>query len=124
MKHIKQYEHTIEDEPQINDYVICLENQNIQQNLSNFIKYNIGKITNISKDIDIFNLKKNKIVYSVQYKNIPNNILIYFQDNETMNTEYLKIRPMTKSEILYWSKNKADVEHYLITNIIANKYNL
>jgi hypothetical protein len=122
MKHLKKYE-SIEDEPQIDDYVICIESDKHIPNLSNFINNNIGKITNISKNIDIFNLKKTKIRYNVQYNRIPNNLLIYFQKDETMNTEYLKIRPMTKSEIIYWSKNKADAEQYLITNVIANKYN-
>lgn len=126
MKHLKLFTESIEDEPKTGDYVICREsdNENTPQILANFINNNIGKITSISKDIDIFNLKKQKTLYKVQYKNIPNNILTYFQSDETMDTQMLKIRPMIKSEILYYSKNKTEVENYLITNIIADKYNL
>ena len=109
MKHIKKYEHTIEDEhiqlPQIGDYVICTDKHiaSIDKNFDEFLKNNIGKI--------IKTPSHNKTSYDVKYRLIPNNVIIYFTNN---------IRSFYPKEILHHSPNKEDLELY----VQANKYNI
>jgi hypothetical protein len=115
MKYIKSYERNflktyeeIKEEPQIGDYVVCTESriQNMKQintaPFTTFISNNIGKL--------IKYLEPNQL-YSVKYKNIPDNIKNFFE-----NSTHFFI----KEDILYFSKNKEHLEDI----IKADKYNL
>ena len=129
MKYIKIYEE-IKIEPQVGDYVICVDKSDINlQRKKMFVEYlkiHIGKIIKTNKSNEIL----------VQYDPIPTEyeILDYafyttlssivkgFKYN-TINTEggqYTNIATFGKEEIIHFSPNKEDLEPY----INANKYNL
>ena len=112
MKHLKSYEQSIENDhtktPLIGNYIIC--DDNCEDNLTKFLKTNIGKI------IKIYNSDNNlETHYHAIYNNIPKNLKPYFQFMNLNNC-----RLIDPEEIKYWSPNKKDLIHYIITN----KYNL
>lgn len=107
MKHLKTYEIIKNNDPQIEDYVICrvlyISNDKLK-NLLNFIENNIGLIVGL--DTSSYNTR-----FVVEYDNIPKEIKNYFKSNVFF---------FSKEEIVKWSKSKKDLEIY----IDANKYNL
>ena len=107
MKYIKKYE-SINNEPQIGDYVICKEEEETPgfTDIINWTSVNIGKCVRIDQ---------HKYPYLIQYENIPNNI-----KNNFLHRNVPNCRMMRKYEIIHWSPNKEDLEIY--TNAI--KYNL
>jgi len=95
-------------DPQIGDYVICEEN--LMTNATNrkriCISNNIGNIIDYNPTIN------SDYKYMVYYENAPED-LFWFNGKD-------KVRQMSRKEIIYYSKNKEDLEIYLD----ANKYNL
>ena len=106
MKHLKEFE-SIENNPQIGDYVICTDKIWIGQTdeLNDFLLNNIGQCIKI--DINFIQ----GYLYVIKYDNIPI-FLDYFNKSNYRN--------MGRDEILYFSPYKEDCETYLA----ANKYNL
>ena len=110
MKHLKTYEQNNGDDLQIDDYVVCKENEGISKDISDFTSNNVGQFIEnmISYDVPY---------YIVAYENVPKEIMHYFSDGSSLS--HLG-RRMYISEIIYFSKNKLDCETY----ISASKYNL
>ena len=109
MKYIKRFEN-IENTPKIGDYVIC---QDIiaRYEVKDFISNNIGQIIYIVIDTGSF---------SVQYENVPKEFKSFFYSTEYKMKYYSGLRKMMPEEIIKFSKNKEEIEDYLITK----KYNL
>ena len=113
MKYLKSYKKSTEDDlsnsPQPGDYVIC-EEEDIAEELENFINNNIGQFIEYSK-------RQNQINYHlIQYNNIPNNILRFFKHSSTLPN----CRFMVLEEIKHWSPNKEKLEPI----ILAKKFNI
>lgn len=102
MKYLKTFENN-NMKPQVGDYVLCKEADDVFPEVKEFTSNNIGKL------IEIENLEK--YPYMIKYKNIPKNLADYFQSNT---------RGMDISEIIFYSKDKDEVE----ARINATKYNL
>jgi len=88
-------------EPEFGDYVICKErysgsDTNFKE-LLHFIETNVGKILFLSYD---------EIDYYVAYDNTPEYIHNYFKSQNST-------RRMERKEILYFSKNKEELEKVL-----------
>jgi len=128
MKHIKRFNENYlinnTTEPEIGDYVICSErddNYNDDEGLMKlyeFLDNNVGKyLENKDKKYDKYGYGDFH-EYIVQYENVPQ----YLLDNKMFITVYdnITVRPMSKSEIIYWSKNKEKLEVLIATN----KYNI
>lgn len=95
-------------EPTIGNYVICEEESDAPP-VMDFIRDNIGKFIRLDE-------KSEETYCVIQYDNIPPDIrLPYFSYYSSNN-----LRPMLRSEILFWSDNKEDLE--IILN--SKKYNL
>lgn len=114
MKYLKYFENNSHD-PQIGDYVVCYEENEIAKSnkdipgFLNFLSNNVGRY------IDVFN----NVVYpyEIQYENIPTHLQeIYFD----LGTDNIGTRQFSREQILFHSKNKEKVETY----IQAKKYNL
>jgi hypothetical protein len=105
MKYIKKYE-TIEDDPKVNDYVLCEENTN-NDDVKNYIETHIGQL------IDIEDKLKTIYNYKVFYKDSNR----YFGNNGNC-------RSMERNEIIFWSENIEDVKNYMKIKMSANKYNI
>jgi len=118
MKYLKKYENL--NKPQINDYVICEDQDYTNGELVDFISKNVGKIVAYTKDYekieDVFAIN---YPYIVKYENIPEKL------NGLEFGDYLAYtRVFSDSEILYHSNNKEDVEKKLSLLRATNKYNL
>ena len=112
MKYIKTFENikkSDKNRPHANDYV-CVDDEFFNNDkcvghieYRNFINDNVGKITTIDthEEYPIY----------IKYKNIPKELDSYFEDDEIT---------VKFSNILFYHKNKKDVEIY----IASNKYNL
>lgn len=87
MKYIKEFEMN-EGKPEVGDYVICAGRYS---GAFGYVKNNIGKLDMI-----------NQCQYGIEYK--------YNKNRNTYN--YL----CNVSDILYWSKNKKELEMILNTN--------
>lgn len=133
MRYIKAYEN-INDKLEVGDYVLCKDlrelsrnNQffNVQEIFKSFISKNAGKVIKINNDDEIF--------ISYGNVNIPDEILDYaFYTEQSLSKSgiqgyiipgyktYSNIVAFNKNEIVYFSKNKEDVEQYINTI----KYNL
>ena len=105
MKYIKTFESL--DGPQVGDYVVCEEGIGINE-LCDFINNTVGKIIKIDKSV--------LFTYIVKYENIPQDFKIYFNIFGSLDNS----RGYSTNELLFWSKNKKDVEEYLM----SKKYNL
>jgi len=111
MKYIKTYESVFipnPGDPQIGDYVICIDKTTDDERLVNFINTHIGKIVISDRPMQEYD-------YIVQYDNIPEIFICHefdFNDHTA--------RPMYKDEILYFSPDKKEMEIILQ----QNKYNL
>jgi hypothetical protein len=106
MKHLKIYEELNIGEPNVGDYVICTNNF-FNENLREFLQNNIGRIINGEKSSMDY--------YIVFYEDIDDDLNKYF--NELADGYEI---PIFESEILYWNKNKEELQYI----IDANKYNL
>ena len=108
MKVRKFNENINENEPEIGDYVICHSDESGEKSLNEFTSVNIGIIIDkTSKDMINY-------PYSIKYDDLPSKLSSY-----TNNNDYNTI-PFKKEEILYFSKNKEDLE--LILN--TKKFNI
>ena len=96
------------NEPELGDYVICNNNDRSDdlEEINYFIDNNIGQIIN-NKSI-----KYTGYPYIVKYSNIPTEFSIYtcYEYDTNDNIQF------NRSEILYWSKNKEELESILNTN--------
>ena len=112
MKHIKNFEDIKESQlPEIGDYVICEDKSiAIDEETKEFISNNIGKIINI--------ITKGRTLYIVKYDNIPNIAKHWFGFVHACGSD--DSRQMHLNEIIKFSKNKEELEDYLI----AKKYGL
>lgn len=134
MRYIKAYENINDDKLKVGDYVLCKDlrelsrnNQffNVQEIFKNFISKNAGTVIKINNDDEIF----------ISYGNvdIPDEILDYaFYTEQSLSKygiqgyiipgykTYSNIVVFNKNEIIYFSKNKEDVELFIQTK----KYNL
>jgi len=101
--------------PKVGDYVICKEysDGNGNSNDEFFLKFlseNIGQIIKIN----LYNTINCSFV--VEYNDVPRELSEYFSyENYRSNS-----RKMFIDEIVYFSKNKKDLDMY----ITANKYNI
>lgn len=110
MKHLKIFE-DIKTKPEIGDYVICNEIVDFnQEELENFLNNNIGQYVCLKPSGESF-------PYLIQYKNIPKELLSNFIKDYN---GFSHVRDVNLREIVHKSKNKKDLETY----IISNKYNL
>jgi len=101
MKHVKKYESINEKEIEIGDYVICEYGTNSA--VSEFTSHNIGILIKI--DIN------ERYPYYVKYENIPDVRKIL---DETIGTKR-NLLIFNKTEILYWSEDRIDLEPIVIT---------
>jgi len=115
MKYIKTYESINKGTPKIGDWVICYEADSIADFMPRviFTRNNIGQITETGGNspytyVNYFNVPK-EILYNIKQKYIGFDI----SDGKFE-------RGMLENEIIYWSKNKEDLEAILS----AKKYNL
>jgi len=115
MKHLKTYE-TINDGPQIGDYVIIKSNSPVDA-VVDFIENNIGQIIDITYPKNLYHDKISR--YSIKYTNIPKNITSYFYNN-VIKGKFCNFRKSNYSDIIEYSKNKEDLK----IKLTANKYNL
>ena len=115
MKYLKRFEDINIDEPKVGDYAVFFDDiGQIGSDVSGdfneylyFINNTIGEIIKI-ENIDAYK-------YHVKFENVPTNINKYF--DKTFDYYYLRFHI---EEILYWSKDKEELEKY----IQAKKYNL
>jgi len=94
--------------PEKGDYVICNSVSSSETSLNDFICYNVGII------LDIRTKEIVKYPYMIKYEDLPEYLVNY-----SKNYDYNTI-PFKEDEILYWSKNKEELENILFTN----KFNL
>lgn len=128
MKYINLFEE-IELEPQVGDYVICVE---FDTGLSTkWEKFNYFLSNNIGRIVFIDVLMND---YYITFDNPPEDILDYAfytkkskyikdidkDKYEMVNDEYTNVAAMDRENIIYWSKNKKKIE----VKLTANKYNL
>lgn len=107
------------DEPKLNDYVICDEDQiglNSDKHfrlleLINILKNKIGKIVDIDNS-----------AYIVQYENIPKDMRKEFFVINKKNQ--LKCRRIFREEIIFWSKSKKELEANIEILRKSKKYNV
>ena len=120
MKHIKLFEELNQNVPHIGYYAIANSND-ADEETQNFFLTHIGKISSIFHDkIDIeyvdvpedlsYGSNWDDNCYMFKYLSEPNH-------KHSRNTPSLQ---NSNSEVLYWSKNREDLEDILT----ANKYNL
>jgi hypothetical protein len=114
MKHIKNFEDIKESQlPEIGDYVICKDKSiALDEETKEFISNNIGIITNtLIMEIKITSGRKQTSIpntlYIVKYDNIPNIAKKWFGSDDS--------RQMRLNEIIKFSKDKEELEDYLIT---------
>lgn len=103
MKHIKTFENK-NSQPEIGDYVYCIDTTNFGYGLDEFLKDAIGEIV----DIDYEEGKINRIY--VEFDELPE--LLF--DKLAIPTNFLP------KEILFWSKDIEEVELFRD----SQKYNL
>lgn len=104
---INKFNENINDEGiKVGDYVICKYETNIT--VSEFTEHNIG----IVNKIDI----NERYPFYVRYENIPDVRKIL---DETVGTKR-NLLIFDKTEILYWSENRIDLEPM----VLAKKFNI
>jgi hypothetical protein len=115
VKYLKRFEEVNVDDPKVGDYAIFFDeigyiDSGVYVHFNEylyFINNNIGEIIKIEN--------KDNYKYHVKFENVPIDIIRYFD----FASDYYYLR-FHKEEILYWSKDKKDLEPY----IQAKKYNL
>ena len=101
----KLYETLNQGEPKIGDYVICDINYGFLSIYVEFVSNSIGKI-----------FKKSEDCFYVKYYNIPEEILSDFKYSDY--SERINVGNaifVHETDVLYWSKNKQDLEEFLAT---------
>jgi len=93
MKYIKAYE-SIENEPQVGDYVMCYHKGTEPTQISDFLANNIGQI---SKIVDEY-----PPLYYVHYENIPDKLK--FRDNN--QSGLFSQEPFRRINIIVCAKTK------------------
>jgi len=106
MRYIKTFEKK-KRKPEQFDYVVCLPGG------IDFVEDNFGQI--IHNELFVNPDGQMELFYYVEYKNVPEKLKENFENYYGADC-FIVI----EDEILYWSKNKEDVESYLATK----KYNL
>jgi hypothetical protein len=104
MKYIRLFEERIIGNPKVGDWVICKSSNDRDIELNQFLATNIGEV--IMEDPPEWD-------YEILYKDAPDWIV-------DIAHIYDKSIGFDREEILYWSKNKEELE-YIVS---ANKYNL
>ena len=97
-------------EPEIGDYVICMEYDIDDYKMLNFISKNIGKYIGVG-DIEC--------PYEIKYNNVPKYLTDYFNYNGKSGE-----RLYSRNEILYWSKYKKNLMRFLpldVDQLLLNK---
>lgn len=120
MKYIKVFE-DIKNIPKIGDYVICQDSL-ARYEVVEFISNNIGQIIAPFHSIPFHpTTPKNpsEPQFVIQYENIPEELKYSFYYENNMKY-YSGLRNMALNEIIKFSKNKEELEDYLV----AKKYNL
>lgn len=116
MKYIKAFENT---NLQIGDYVICDESgTGTSDEIIDFLKNNIGQFIRFREDNDSY--FSPECIYLVQYKDVPDDIIEEDFDHGGLYWKDENSRLMKRSEIKYWSKNKEDINQF----ILNNKFNI
>jgi len=111
MKYIKTYKSI--KEPQVGDYVLFYLNPKIgNEELRTFFNANIAQVIKIDK-IENYPYQEPNPTISILYEYVPPGIIDQF-DRKNFNIS------LPKNAIVACSKNKEDLEPY----IIANKYNI
>lgn len=106
MKYIKTYEEINIDKPQIGDYVILDKTFDAE-----FCSNNIGQIIKADPEVSVyFSELYGDHDYIVKYENMPKEPEEFIGDKTFTSFEW----------ILYWSKNKEELEAILA----SSKYNL
>ena len=128
MKYIKTFEQKKHKEtlnigkPKVGNYIIYKDSKKstceVDILFDEFVANNIGKIYKKRKFASNLTTGEGS-GYLVEYDNIPKKIKDYFH-TETDNFNEPLIREAKKDEIIYWSKNKEDIEMILA----AKKYNI
>ena len=111
MKYLKRFEDINIDEPKVGDYVITFDNCDYGSKYNDYLDFvnnSIGKLYTIKNEYSDN--------YRVIFYNVPESIVQWFTTNH-YDEKYLVV---DREEILYWSKNKEELEHILA----AKKYNL
>ena len=121
MKYLKRFEDINNEEPEVGDYVIVYDTFTYTTNMiewREFMNTHVGKLIN-KRDSGAHNSKR--MFYDVEYENIPENIKkIIFKYKFDPQTNKATEKGFTIDEIVYWSKNKEELE----LKLAANKYNL
>jgi len=122
MKHLKLYENL--NEPQIGDYVLCREYPNEKEDIhmtdfERFLCNHIGQIVEPDEKYKrSWTSNRERLEYYIWVKYSKSDIK---NDKNLTGEEFVKyIRPFMRKEIIHHSRNKEDLEGYLI----AKKYNL
>jgi len=116
MKYLNTFNESIKDNPEIGDYVIC-KDQNSDLKLNAFLLENTGLCIDIIEPNPTKNTLRTES-YKILYENIQHKYLSDNFFNQQPNSS--GYRYMKRDEILYFSKNKEDLQIYIDTN----KYNL
>ena len=111
MKYIKTYETLNEGTPEIGDYVIIRMWTHLNGELMNFINNNIGQIAYKSS-------LGNEL--TIKYDNVPGKLQTHFVFPGSLSKDKRLSRTFHKNEILYFSKDKTELEFELK----VSKYNL
>lgn len=104
-------EHKKQQEPEIGDYVLCLDFSSSSIKLDSIINNNIGKIVRIEKKDDKFKILYERLI-------MQDIISIGFSGDVFITKDSLT--SMFDDEITYWSKDKEELEIMLQ----INKYNI
>ena len=113
MKYIKTYEN-VNSKYEIGDYVICKEKV-CSKELKKFLANNIGQIVDINYT--------EEHPYVIKYEDIPEILSGRFDEvvkKDDPDYTYKDRRVMKYQEIIYHSKNKKDLEPF----ILSNKFNI
>lgn len=103
MKYLKTFE---SKRLQVGDYVICSENNS----LDDFLNNNIGKYISYNEG-HVYD-------YCISYDDIPQDLEVHFTTDVPKGYKY--VRYMKRKEIIHSAKHKKDLE-YLVA---SQKYNL
>lgn len=104
----KLFEHIHENKPDVGDYVICDEQNCFDKIAIEFIKNNIGVCIKIKRK------PGEPELFLIKFLNSAPD-LCYFKNDKKGNSRYFYLE-----EIVFWSKDKEDVETY----IVAKNFNL
>jgi len=112
MKYVKTFE-SVNSKYEIGDYVICKEKSG--DILNKFLLNNIGQIVDINY--------REEHPYVIKYEDIPEILSGRFDEvvkKDDPDYTYKDRRVMKYQEIIYHSKNKKDLEPF----ILSNKFNI